>query len=385
MNTPHPMLPKSPVRILIVEDEGIIAQDLQATLTKLGYEVPGIAVVGQEAIEMAAELRPNLVLMDIVLWGGMDGVEAAKHIRERLHIPVIFLTAHSDSATLQRAKVTEPYGYLVKPLVERELRIGIEMALHKHKMERQAAEHDKWFSTTLASIGEAVIATDAQGGVRFMNSLAESITGLSQTQVMGRHLDHVMVVTDEGAPGGSHGPYAGAMRDGLVIQWAGNAALRPRNGPSTPIDYTATRIREEDGSVTGVVVVFRDITPRRQMEEERERLIRELRSAVENVKTLRGLLPVCSSCKKIRDDQGYWQAVDAYIVRQGLGKVTHGICPDCIRKLYPSLANEILTEISAAESQPGPAAPVPTQWTPRSDGPKASASAPPHTPANPSS
>ncbi|MEQ2006685.1 MAG: response regulator [Limisphaerales bacterium] len=365
MNTLPPMLPTSPARILIVEDEGIIAQDIEATLEKLGYEVSGIAAVGEEAIEMAAELRPNLVLMDIVLWGGMDGVEAAKQIRERLHIPVIFLTAHSDTATLQRAKVTGPHGYLVKPLVERELRISIEMALHKHSMERRLAEQQQWFATTLASIGEAVIATDTGGGVCFMNSLAESITGLSQAQAVGRPLDQVMVLSAEVAPGGSHGPYAEAMRKGLVIEWAGNTALFPRLGPSTPIDYTATRIREEDGSVAGVVVVFRDITPRRQMEEDRERLIRELRAAAENVRTLRGLLPVCASCKKIRDDHGYWQAVDAYIVKQGLGQVSHGMCPECIRKLYPTLAEEILAEISESECQPAPEAPVPTQWTPR--------------------
>lgn len=356
----------SPARILIVEDEGIIAQDLEATLEKLGYEVSGIAVVGEEAIEMAAELQPNLVLMDIVLWGGMDGVEAAKHIRERLHIPVIYLTAHSDTATLQRAKVTGPHGYIVKPLVERELRIAIEMALQKHTMERRLTEQQQWFATTLASIGEAVIATDREGGVRFMNSLAESITGLSQTQAMGRHLDHVMVLSAEVAPGGSHGPYAEAMRKGLVIEWAGSTSLCPRLGPSTPIDYTATRIREEDGSIAGVVVVFRDITPRRQVEEDRERLIRELRAAAENVKTLRGLLPVCASCKKIRDEKGYWDAVDAYIVKQNLGAVTHSMCPDCIRKLYPSFSEEILAEISEFESQPAPEAPVPGQWTPRS-------------------
>lgn len=344
----------SRARILIVEDEGIIAQDIETTLEKLGYEVPAIAVVGEEAIEKASELRPDLVLMDIVLWGGMDGVEAAAHIRERLHIPVIFLTAHSDNATLQRAKVTGPYGYIVKPLVERELRIGIEMALQKHQMERRLSEQQQWFATTLTSVGEAVIATDAQGGVRFMNPLAETITGWPLKEALGQHLDNIMVLSAEVASSGSHGPFAEAVRKGLVIDWGSNTWLWPRRGPSTPVDYTATRIREEDGSMAGVVVVFRDITPRRQLEEDRERLIRQLRAALENVKTLKGLLPVCASCKKIRDDKGYWDAVDAYIVKQGLGEVSHSICPDCIRKLYPSFAEEILTEIAKAESQPQP-------------------------------
>lgn len=351
----------SRARILVVEDEGIIAKDIQSTLEKLGYEVPAVAVVGEEAIEKSVELRPDLVLMDIVLWGGMDGVEAAARIREQLQIPVIFLTAHSDNATLQRAKVTGPFGYIVKPLVERELRIGIEMALEKHAMEQRLAEQQQWYATTLASVGEAVIATDSQGGVRFMNPLAETITGWHLNEAIGQHLDNVMVLSAEVASSGCHGPFAEAVRKGLVIDWGSNTWLWPRRGPSTPVDYTAARVREEDGSVAGVVVVFRDITPRREMEEDRERLIRELRAAVENVKTLHGLLPICSSCKKIRDDRGYWNAVDAYIVKQGLGQVSHGICPDCIRRLYPSFAEEILNEVAKAENHPQPPPEASTQ------------------------
>lgn len=332
-------------RILIVEDEGIIAQDIQATLEKLGYEVPAIAVVGEEAIVKAIDLKPDLVLMDIALWGGMDGVTAAGQIREHLDIPVIFLTAHSDSATLQRAKVTGPYGYIVKPLVERDLRIGVEMALHKHAMERQQTKQDKWFATTLASLGEAVIATDANGGVRFMNPLAESITGWPQAQATGRHLDQVMALSDEAASTGGQGVFAEAVRKGQVINWAGNSVLWPRDGRSTPIDYSATCIHELDGTLAGVVVVLRDITPRHQTEQDRERIIRQLRATLETVKTLRGLVPVCASCKKIRDNQGHWNAVDAYITKHGLGEVSHGLCPDCIRKLYPSLAEEILAKV----------------------------------------
>lgn len=352
----------SRARILIVEDEGIIARDIQATLEKLGYVVPDVAAAGEEALEKAAELKPDLVLMDIVLWGGMDGIEAAARIREHLRIPVIYLTAHSDHATLQRAKLTGPHGYLVKPLVERELRIGVEMALHKHAMERRQAEQDQWFASALASIGEAVIATDREGRVRFLNPLAESITGWPAAEALGRPLDHVMILSAEAAAGaGGHGPFAEAARRGLVIDWSSNTWLWPRQGPSTPIDYTAARIREDDGSLAGVVVVFRDITPRRQMEEDRERLIRQLRGALDNVKTLRGLLPVCASCKKIRDDKGYWEAVDAYLVKQGLGNVSHSLCPDCIRQLYPSFADEILAEVSASENPPPAPPPAPAQ------------------------
>ncbi|MBN1887518.1 MAG: response regulator [Thermoflexales bacterium] len=124
-------------QILVVEDKSIVAADIRRRLASLGYGVSAIVGFGEEAIEEAARLRPDLVLMDIMLKGEMDGVEAAHHIRERLDIPVIYLTAHSDEATLQRAKIAEPFGYILKPFEERELYTNIEIALYRHHIERQ--------------------------------------------------------------------------------------------------------------------------------------------------------------------------------------------------------------------------------------------------------
>jgi CheY-like chemotaxis protein len=122
------------IRILVVEDETIVSLDIQNRLRMLGYEVVGAAVSGEEAIEKAGLHRPDLVLMDIMLDGNMDGIAAAERIRGRLHIPVIYLTAHADTYTLHRAKVTEPFGYILKPFEERELHGHIEIALYKHRM-----------------------------------------------------------------------------------------------------------------------------------------------------------------------------------------------------------------------------------------------------------
>jgi two-component sensor histidine kinase len=121
--------------ILVVEDEGIVAKELQGMLKQRGYTVPAIVDSGEKAIEEAAALHPDLVLMDIVLKGGVDGVEVAEQIRTRFNIPVVYLTAHAVERTLQRAKITEPYGYIVKPFDERELYIATEIALYKHKMD----------------------------------------------------------------------------------------------------------------------------------------------------------------------------------------------------------------------------------------------------------
>lgn len=133
----------SDTKILIVEDEGIIAEDLKNRLRKLGYVVPAVASSGEEAVQKAAETRPDLVLMDIRLKGEMTGVEAAGRIRDRFDIPVIYLTAYADENTLHQAKITEPFGYVLKPFDERELHIAIEMARYKHRMEQEIIQSHK--------------------------------------------------------------------------------------------------------------------------------------------------------------------------------------------------------------------------------------------------
>ena len=133
-----------PVSILLVEDEAVIARDLEDTLTRLGYRVSGIASEGTEAIAMARELHPQLVVMDVSLRGDVDGIEAACVIQEDAPVPVIFLTGHSDTETLQRAVMTGPLGYLIKPFQEDDLRCAIEVAIHKHRADierRQREEH----------------------------------------------------------------------------------------------------------------------------------------------------------------------------------------------------------------------------------------------------
>lgn len=124
-------------QILVVEDEHIVAADIQHRLKRLGYAVPALASSGEEAIQKAADIQPDLVLMDILLKGAMDGVQAAQELRNRFKIPVVYVTACADNSTLQRAKLTEPFGYLLKPVEEWELRAVIEAALSRHRLERR--------------------------------------------------------------------------------------------------------------------------------------------------------------------------------------------------------------------------------------------------------
>jgi PAS domain S-box-containing protein len=212
-------------------------------------------------------MRPDLVLMDIRLKGDMDGVEAAEEICTRFDIPVIYLTAYADENTLQRAKVTEPYGYILKPFEERELRTNIEMALYKYEMERKLKESERWLATTLRSIGDAVIATDAQGCVMFMNPVAEALTGWKQEEALGKDLTEVFHIMNEETCTVVESPVERALQEGVAVGLADHTILIARDGTKTPIDDSAAPIRDEKENITGVVLTFRDVTERRRAEE----------------------------------------------------------------------------------------------------------------------
>ena len=159
----------SKASVMVVEDESVVAKDIQNSLRNMGYDAPVVAATGEDAVVRAGEMRPDVVLMDIMLRGEMDGIQAADLIRSKLDIPVIYLTAYTDDETLKRAKVSEAFGYLLKPFDEEELQIAIEMALYKHTMERKLRESREWLETTLRCIGDAVIATDLTASVQFIN------------------------------------------------------------------------------------------------------------------------------------------------------------------------------------------------------------------------
>ena len=173
-------------RILIVEDEGIVARDILLRLKRLGYRVCGTAATGREAIETALATRPDLVLMDVHLKGDMDGIAAARRIDGALGVPVVYLTAYSDDDTIQRAASADAVGYLLKPFEERELRAAIEVALQRRDMERRLKASQAWLTTILRSIGDALIASDAEGRVVFMNPVAEALTGWTEADARGQ-------------------------------------------------------------------------------------------------------------------------------------------------------------------------------------------------------
>jgi two-component system, response regulator PdtaR len=203
-------------KILIVDDEILVAKSLEIMLKGAGYIVSGIVVSGQEAILKAKKLKPDLVLMDITLKGEIDGIQTAEYIQKNFKLPIIFLTAHNDKKTVERAKLTQPFGYITKPFDETKLLISIEMSIYK------------------------------------------------------------------------------AQRD----------------------------------------------NEREQLLSEKEKLIKERELALNEVKILRGIIPICSHCNNIRNDEGYWEKVADYIRKHSQAEFSHSICPECMKKYYSEFNEE---------------------------------------------
>jgi len=277
-------------RILVVEDEVIVLRDLQQTLAQLGYDVPAVATSGAAAIAQAAAVRPDLVLMDIRLRGGMDGITAAQQIRTQLAIPVVYVTAHSDALTLQRVHPTAPYGYILKPFNERELYVAIETALYRHKVEDKLKRVEQWLTATLKSIGDAVIATDHAGMITFMNPIAEALTGWAQADTLGRPLTEVFVARTEPAQTPIENPVTRVLREGIVIDIAPDTYLVARDGRTIAISDSAAPIRDDQGTITGVVLVFRDITEHKRTEQALRRSEARYRLLSEHSRDLIGFL-----------------------------------------------------------------------------------------------
>ncbi len=240
----------NPLRILVVEDESLVARDLEATLARLGFEVVGLCRTGSEALAAMPRLQPDVVLMDIQLDEGMDGVETATRLQTEHPAPVVFLTAYADEPTLARAGAAQPYGYLLKPFHESELRSAIDLAHSRHTALRKLQSSEDRFLSTLRSMADGVISTDMLGIINFMNPVAEQITGWSAREAAGRPLHEVFRVA---LPGGE----ALENPDFVSGPHARTILLTDRDGRPVHIEDNTTPIRDAEGSISGIVVLFR--------------------------------------------------------------------------------------------------------------------------------
>jgi len=282
-------------KVFIVEDEALIAMEVQDRLSALGYTVCGLSSRGEQAVDAIVERVPDVVLMDVRLAGSLTGIETAELLRDRVDIPVIFLSAYSDSELLRRAGEVLPFGYLVKPFEERELHATIQMAIYKHRMERalreayarlddkvqerttELAQSRADLAVTLDSIGDAVLATDASGRITRMNPAAEQLTGWSMTEATGLPIEQVFLIINEQTREPAAIPVEAVLRTGQRQMLANHTALITRSGAEVSIADSAAPIRNATGEIVGVVLVFRDETEAR----ERRKLIARQRTIAE--------------------------------------------------------------------------------------------------------
>jgi PAS domain S-box-containing protein len=253
-------MPASQTKILIVEDEAIVACDLERRLLKAGYTVPSIAASGEQALRSIEQTSPDLVLMDIHLQGPSDGIAVASEVRNRFHLPVVFLTAYADKDTLERAKATEPYSYLVKPINHINLSSTIEVALYKHRAEQELRKREAWLGTVLHSLADAVVVTDASGSIQFLNPHAERLTGWAQADAVGRQLSDVVSLMDF-ADRDLAGELSAAIASGAGSELPRGARLTPRDGQAVTVEGHLAISRMNDRP-SGTVATFRDVTAR---------------------------------------------------------------------------------------------------------------------------
>ena len=283
-------------RIMIVEDEVVTAMYIEEILHGLDYDVVETVASGEEAVEAVRKHAPDLVLMDIQLQGEMDGVEAAERIHAGSDTAVVYLTAGADAGILERAKATEPFGYILKPFEERDLHSNIEMALYRREMERKlniSREQERKVSlrnlqlveqltSLLESLGEGVYGIDAQGMTTFVNPALERMTGFTARELIGR--DAHTLLHHSRADGSTYPPdecpVRQTVRDGSLRK-VDDDLFWNKDGGTFPVDYTASCLRDTKGEPVGAVVVVRDITERKRIEAELKRHQDNLEQLVE--------------------------------------------------------------------------------------------------------
>lgn len=249
--------------VLIVEDEIVLAMELEEKLTEMGYRVVARVTSGEDALKRAKELRPDLILMDIRLDDELDGIEAARLIRKQQHVPIVYLTAYADNSTLQRAKLTEPFGYLVKPYSERELHITIDMALHKAEMERQLRESEERFKALFETAEDLVFVKDS--------ALRYTHANPALLKLMGRGIDQVIGKTDTELFGVLEGEHSREVEQrvlaGQTVELEHAMAF-----PGYRLTCNCIRVPLQDpaGRITGLCGIGRDVTERKARERDRE-------------------------------------------------------------------------------------------------------------------
>jgi PAS domain S-box-containing protein len=240
--------------ILIAEDEAVVRADIEDYLKSFGYRIAASVASGEEAKRLAAKLAPDLVLMDIVLGGKVDGIEAGKHIQKKLGIPVVFATAHGDEDTLERAKLNDPFGYVMKPFNDRELRTAIEIAIFRHRTETELLRHRQWLKAILDNMEEAVVVTDKWGFITLFSERAEAMTGWKAQKALGKPLGEIMRFLHSVSRETVALPLPDATLKPITKRNRKRVLLMTAKGSEMPVEFSIAPMAGSDGEVNGAIL-----------------------------------------------------------------------------------------------------------------------------------
>ncbi|MCV3214266.1 diguanylate cyclase [Plectonema radiosum NIES-515] len=253
-------------KILVAEDEKVLAINIRYRLQNLRYTVPDITDSSEEAITKVAETHPHLVLIDICLSEKINGVQVADIIQNNSDLLVSYLTEYSPDRTLDKQQLTEQFSYILKPIAERDLHIAVEMALYKHEIENKLEEKHQQLTAVINSMGCAVVVTDINGCVKIMNTVAEQLTGWKQNEAIGKDLTEVFSLIDQEINEPIENLAKQAIKANKILSLPENCILITKDGRQIPVGDSVAPIRDDNGKTTGAVLVCQDITKRKHKE-----------------------------------------------------------------------------------------------------------------------
>ena len=319
-------------KILVVEDDSVVAMDIKESLRFFGYRVVSPVSTGEAALESVEKHRPNLVMMDVKLEGRMDGIAAAEKIHAYYDIPVIYLSAYSDSKTLRRAKATYPYGYIVKPFNKNDLNTAIQIALEKHQQELKLKEGFQWFFSIFQSFSLPVLIADMKGVIRFVNPCFTELTGLKREESQGKPLRTLIKIHDEKGKEVKIIISKILKNDNfLEIGWV---EITGKDHPEVQAHLSVAPLRDSAGKELGVTFLFRQADDGTMSHKEKEQMIENLVNTIESKVRKRRMLDICPWCKRVSEGNlGIWNQLEYYIRQDEAVEFSHLTCPRCLKWL----------------------------------------------------
>lgn len=310
-------------KVMVVDDEVIISAQLERRLSLMGYSVVGRANSGERSVSMAENLRPDIILMDIVMPGKMDGIDAAGRIRAEMDIPIIFVTAYADDQYLSRAKQVQPYGYILKPFHEREVRAAIEIALSRKERERELSRFTRQLEAVVDMFEDAVVSLDETGAIVFWNRKAQALSGYTSAEVLGRHFSAFLRGEEKERLEELYFPGISGDRRRTVERRISGCRLVMRDGSERIFDLLLFAHRVGDQRFTICILC-------------------PVGSAPESVEASasEAIVSICSYCCKIRSDHDEWLSVPEYLAERCGIRLSHGICPACMETYYPDIRED---------------------------------------------